>query len=55
MEYNHIKINMQQIVQSSNYQISDILPSEWAEANRIMTTDVSPFPGPFSFDKTPYL
>lgn len=34
--------------------ISDMLPSEWTEANRVMTTDESPFPGRFSYDKTPY-
>lgn len=35
--------------------LSDLLPSSWAEMHRIMSTDVSPFPGPFSYDTTPYL
>lgn len=35
-------------------KISDIKPSNWVEKNRVMTSDVSPFPGPFRYDKTPY-
>lgn len=35
--------------------ISDILPSEWNEKHRIMTTDVSPRAGKFSYEYTPYL
>lgn len=34
--------------------ISDISPSDWAEANRVMTSDVSPYPGKFKLDRTPY-
>lgn len=29
-------------------------PSEWAESRRFMSSDVSAFPGKFSFNKTPY-
>lgn len=35
-------------------KISNIKPSQWAEQKRVMTSDVSPFPGPFSYDRTPY-
>lgn len=47
--------SINEILDSSLYLLSNALPSEWAEANRFMTTDVSPFPGKFSFDRTPYL
>lgn len=35
--------------------ISTISPADWVEKNRIMTSEVSPFPGKFSFNRTPYL
>lgn len=44
-----------ELVEAAEYLLSDLLPSEWAEANRHMSTEVSPFPGPFSFKRTPYL
>lgn len=40
---------------SADIQLSDILPSDWNEKHRIMTPDVSPRPGKFSYDYTPYL
>jgi len=43
------------ILDSSISLLSDIEPSDWAEKNRIMTTDVSPFPGKFSYDRSPYM
>lgn len=43
------------IFESSRYLLSDMLPSEWAEQNRFMASEVSPFPGKFSFKRTPYL
>lgn len=43
------------ILDQSKYLFSDVKPSEWNEENRVMTTDVSPFPGKFSYDRTPYL
>jgi phage terminase large subunit GpA-like protein len=36
-------------------QLSDIRPSDWAEKSRVMSTASSPFPGKFSYDRTPYL
>lgn len=44
-----------QLLDAAQHTLTSIKPSAWAEANRIMTSDVSPFPGPFSYDKTPYL
>ena len=43
------------LINSADYQLSKLLPSEWSEKNRVMTTEVSPFPGKFSFKRTPYL
>src|SRR6478609_1497305 len=36
-------------------QLSTLLPSEWAEKHRVMTSDETPWPGPFSFRKAPYM
>lgn len=43
------------IAAACSYTISSIKPSDWAEQNRVMTTEVSPFPGKFKFNRTPYL
>lgn len=44
-----------QIIDAHIFQMSDVKPSVWAEAHRIMSTEVSSFPGKFSYEKTPYL
>ena len=36
---------------SSSVSISDIKPSEWVQQNVVMG---KPFPGPFSYNRTPY-
>lgn len=36
-------------------KFSNLKPAEWNEMNRVMSSDVSPFPGPFSYKLTPYL
>lgn len=36
------------------HQLSDILPADWVEENRVMTSDVSPVPGMFSYLNSPY-
>lgn len=51
---NYLEEQLLELIESSRYVISDIKPSVWAEKNRTMTVDVSPFPGKFSFDKTPF-
>jgi phage terminase large subunit GpA-like protein len=43
------------LLESSRVLLSTLKPSEWNEQNRVMTTDVSPFPGKFSYERTPYL
>lgn len=40
---------------SMSFKLSDISPSVWAEGRRVMTSDVSNFRGPFSYNRTPYL
>ena len=44
-----------ELIDAADYTVSNVKPSKWAEDNRIMTTEVSPFPGKFKFTKTPYL
>jgi phage terminase large subunit GpA-like protein len=43
------------ILEKDDFLFSDIKPSKWAEEHRVMTTEVSAFPGPFKYDRTPYL
>lgn len=52
MEYKSQILNL---LNSANYQLSKMLPSEWAESKRFMSTENSPRPGRFSFNYTPYL
>lgn len=49
------KDQVMEILEGSKVQLSNISPSDWTEKNRIMTTDVSPFPGKFTYNRTPYL
>lgn len=44
-----------EIINSGKFLLSTEKPSDWNERNRIMTSDVSPWPGKFSYDKSPYL
>ena len=44
-----------EILEACRIKLSNMLPSEWNEKNRVMTVGVSPFPGRFSYDRTPYL
>jgi phage terminase large subunit GpA-like protein len=39
----------------SRRMLSTLKPSEWAERNRMMTSAESPWPGPFSFSRSPYM
>jgi phage terminase large subunit GpA-like protein len=48
-------LNKLQQITNFTFQVSDILPSEYAEKNRTMTSEVSKFTGNFSYDKTPYV
>lgn len=42
------------LIEYADHKVSDILPSAWYEANRIMTQDLSAMPGPFRYDWIPY-
>lgn len=53
MKYDYRK-QAEEIVSCANFFLSGINPSEWNEKNRVMTSDVSPFPGPLSYNKNPY-
>jgi phage terminase large subunit GpA-like protein len=46
--YSH---QLSSLLDSAKITLSDIKPSEWAEQNIIMA---KPFPGPLSYDRTPY-
>ncbi len=52
---NELKNIGTKLIQSHDFKLSDIKPHIWAEANRVMTSEVSMFPGKFKYDKTPYL
>lgn len=43
------------VLEGARQKLSDISPSEWAELYRELSTDGTPFPGKFSYDRTPYL
>jgi len=43
-----------QMLEDSQHEIKRILPSDWAESKRSMSTEVSPWAGKFTFDRTPY-
>lgn len=36
-------------------KISSLTPVEWAEKNRVLTKDITPWPGPMNYSRTPYL
>jgi len=42
------------IIDAHDFKINIVKPSDFAEARRTMTSDVSAFVGKFSYDKTPY-
>jgi phage terminase large subunit GpA-like protein len=44
-----------EIFEGAKFQLSDILPSEWAEKNRFMTSEVSRMEGMYSFKNSPYV
>jgi phage terminase large subunit GpA-like protein len=45
------EVALNDILDSAEYKLSSLKPSEWAEQNIIMP---KPFPGPLSYAKTPY-
>jgi phage terminase large subunit GpA-like protein len=53
-DYSQYENQLLNLIDFANVQISNILPSDWAEKNRVMTADVSSIPGKFSFENSPY-
>lgn len=45
---------LKDIISSALHQLSDIKPADWVEENRVLSSDVSPVPGMFSYDNSPY-
>ena len=45
---------LENILEGQDHRITNITPSQWAEENRILTPDETQFPGPFSFQNSPY-
>lgn len=43
------------LIESARIHLSTLKPSEWAEARRTLSKEVSAFPGPFSYNRSPYL
>ncbi len=48
------KSQLHGILESLDFRIDRIRPSDFAETFRVMTTEVSPFPGKYNYDRTPY-
>jgi phage terminase large subunit GpA-like protein len=49
------RTQIEDLLSSNSYRLDAKTPSQWAEEHRVMSSEVSPFPGPFTFDRTPYL
>lgn len=47
-------IVLKDVISHALHQLSDILPADWVEENRVLTSDVSPVPGMFDYDNSPY-
>lgn len=45
---------LEQVVECARWLISEVKPSVWTEQRRVMPTGLSPYPGPFRYDRTPY-
>lgn len=50
----NVEVTVEEIIECARFLISTIKPSEWAEQNRLMTSDISPLPGMLSYDNSPY-
>lgn len=42
-------------LKKTNLKLSELFPHEWVEKNRVMTKEVSPIPGKFSYENSPYV
>lgn len=54
INYKDYESNIVALINKAMVTVSDILPADWYEANRYMTSDVSPIPGMFKYDNSPY-
>jgi phage terminase large subunit GpA-like protein len=43
-----------EILEGARHQLNNIKPSVWVEQNRVMVSEVSPIPGMFTYDNSPY-
>lgn len=49
------KARLYDFLDELKFQLSDLKPSHWTEMNRVMGSDETSLPGPFSYSYTPYL
>lgn len=42
------------LLESARQHVSDVKPSVWAESRRVMSSEISQYTGPFSYERTPY-
>lgn len=54
VNYSLYKKDLLKLIDFAKVELSELLPSEWAELNRYLTQDTSSVPGLFSFDNSPY-
>jgi len=51
----NFKPQISDLIDAHDHQLNNQKPSKWVEENRIMSSNTTPFPGKFSYDRTPYL
>lgn len=49
----HLENQITDLIESARVRYSALKPSQWAEKHRVMPSE-NPWPGPFSFNRTPY-
>lgn len=47
--------NIETLIQSFNTKLEKLTPVEWAEKNRVLTSDITNWPGQMNYGRTPYL
>ena len=47
--------NTEQLIQSFNTKLTQLSPVDWAEKNRVLTSDITNWPGQMKYSRTPYL
>lgn len=52
---NVLKSQVTSLIAASMFSLSDIKPSDWHEKYRVLKTDESPFPGSYSYSRSPML